>query len=78
MSIEQPLSDRDPVKEVGFKSFMNLVNNGQLSCSWVEYRSVYLTYLNYKSSDPRSAAAKTAGHYQKAISSIYDIIHRFE
>lgn len=78
MSIEQPLSDKDPVKEVGFKSFKNLVQQGHLSCMWVEYRSIYLTYLNFKAQDARSAAAKTAGHYQKSISSIYDIIHRFE
>lgn len=78
MSIEQPLSDKDPVKEVGFKSFTNLVQQGHLSSSWVEYRRIYLTYLKYKAIDARSAAAKAAGDYDKSISSMYDIIHRFE
>lgn len=78
MSIEQALSDKDPVKEVGFKSFMNLVNQGHLNCAWVEYRSIYLTYLSFKAQDSRTAATRTAEHYQKAISSIYLIIHRFE
>ena len=78
MSIEQPLSGKDPVKEVGFKSFMNLVQQGHLSGIWVEYRKIYLTYLKYKAIDPRSAAAKTAGDYDKSISSMYEIIHRFE
>lgn len=78
MNIEDALSSRDPVKEVGFRSFMNLVNQGHLSCAWVEYRSIYLTYLKFKSSDAKKAAGNTAEHYQKSISSIYEIIHRFE
>jgi hypothetical protein len=78
MSIEEPLSSKDPVKEIGYKAFRNLVSAGQISASWVGYREVYLVYLKHKSQCERSAIMETSYELDKPYTTIHYIVNLFK